>query len=172
MKLKNTLITILSVILLTSCGNEADVIKDGTMKHYPQAHIGDVLESNFDNTDWSVEEKNGTTYVTFSGKITEDLHNKAVKNLNQNFRALIALSHFSSMPSKNHLSISYFKQVSKAREEIKKDIFEQCPWLTSEQDYIDGKLWSYVTNSYKKEVYSAGENSDNKLSVDFFPLFS
>ncbi|EDM26147.1 hypothetical protein LNTAR_16408 [Lentisphaera araneosa HTCC2155] len=77
--LKAVMLFGLLVSLLTSCGDSnVTLVKDGTMNSYPQGTIGNVLDANFDSTDWSSEEKGGKTFVNFSGEISEGLRAKAL----------------------------------------------------------------------------------------------
>lgn len=79
--LRNGLATlaIISTALLTGCGSNVDIVKDGTMEDYPSATIGKTFESVFDNGQWEVTEKKGKTLVTFTGKISASIHSAAIK---------------------------------------------------------------------------------------------
>ena len=68
------------LMLLFGCSNEdINFVKDGVLNGYPNTTLGKALEANFSNTSWGTETaRNGSVFVTFSGKITKELHDKAV----------------------------------------------------------------------------------------------
>jgi hypothetical protein len=63
---------------------EKRIISKGIIKNYPQTTIGRAFEAAFDNPKWTWHEKNGKTYVRFTGKISKKLHDYAMLNFKQN----------------------------------------------------------------------------------------
>jgi len=79
MKTKVNLLTVLTLIgglSLSGCGNsDVSLVKEGTMPGYDSTTIGKVLDATFDDTSWKASEsKKGVKTVTFTGKISKDLH--------------------------------------------------------------------------------------------------
>jgi hypothetical protein len=87
--MKTMLVSVFAAVaigLLAGCSGEVDKVKGGTLQAYPQATIGDIFKANFDGGKWTSEKKDGKTIVTFSGKISQKLHDRVYANI-KNFEA-------------------------------------------------------------------------------------
>lgn len=73
----------LVLMLLFGCSSgEIDVVRDGTMLGYPNTTLGKALEASFSGTSWETgTTSKGAATVTFSGKITRQLHAQALEDL-------------------------------------------------------------------------------------------
>ena len=56
------------------------VVKNSTLNYYPSTTIGKAFDASFDETQWLYyENRKGEKIVEFNGKISQDLHDSAIK---------------------------------------------------------------------------------------------
>lgn len=69
--------------LLTGCGDSSvELVKTGTFNSYPQMTIDAAFQNAFDNGTWTSEDKVGKKTVSFTGNISQNLHNTLMNNDN------------------------------------------------------------------------------------------
>ena len=63
-----------------------NLVKKGTLPKYDYATISKVFEASFDESLWTTEEtKKGKRVVNFNGKISQNLHETAIKELKNTY---------------------------------------------------------------------------------------
>ena len=78
---KLILTLILSIALYACSADPISTVKNGTMNGYEGTSIGKAFEASFDEPKWeAIKTKKGQTIVRFKGKISQRLHETAVKS--------------------------------------------------------------------------------------------
>lgn len=132
----------LSCLLLISFSfsgeaKEIEMIKTGIMKDYPLAKIGEILPANFESSVWEVDNKNGKTFVTYAGEISQYLHEKACRI----YQA--------------ELDVEMIKQLTKEHPEHPISLSFNQDFLKSEAEIIGNlqkEKWDALKRSKQKEI--------------------
>jgi len=68
--------------ILSGCSSDVSLVKNGTMNGFEKITIGKAFEASFDDPKWETfEGKKGERVVQFTGTISKDLHDAAMRGL-------------------------------------------------------------------------------------------
>lgn len=74
--------TITFGLFLSGCSSDVSMVKNGTMSGFERTTIGKAFEASFNDPKWETfKGKKGERVVQFTGKISKDMHDTAMKGI-------------------------------------------------------------------------------------------
>lgn len=83
------MVMVFSMQIIACTNSDVALVKESVMSAYNKSTVGKVFEASFDEAQWeAVTTKKGERVVKFTGKISQDLHDAVIADLEQKTQAL------------------------------------------------------------------------------------
>ena len=112
------MVMMFSMQIIACTNSDVALVKSGVMSAYNKNTVGNVFEASFDEAQWqAVTTKKGERVVRFTGKISQDLHDAVVADVEQKTQTL-------KVYQQEELKIQYIQQLVK-KQGIDGALFQQ-----------------------------------------------
>ena len=132
------MVMMFSMQIIACTNSDVALVKSGVMSAYNKNTVGNVFEASFDEAQWqAVTTKKGERVVRFTGKISQDLHDAVVADVEQKTQTL-------KVYQQEELKIQYIQQLVK-KQGIDGALFQQLNaeygCVLRESSLAGGVIW-------------------------------